>query len=107
MVRCAMIKPTELYACLFVRELPEQTLLRQQSKLQIRPFAVMEGQPPSQTVCALNTKARLMGATHGLTRIELETFPGMAAPTRSRQAERAMRDSLLGTVGAFSPRVED
>ena len=102
-----MKRPVELFACLYVRELPAQALLRQQPELHNRACAVLGGKPPSQTVCALNTKARLMGVTHGMSRVEVETFPATVILTRSCQAERAMQDVLLEAAGEFSPRIED
>lgn len=96
-----------MIACLYVRELPAQTLLRQQPELRNSPCVVLDGEPPLQTVCSLNTKARLLGIVHGMTRVEVETFPDAVILNRSLQAEAAMRSILLEAAGGFSPRVEE
>jgi protein ImuB len=53
-----MSKPGELYACLYVREFPAQALLRLRPESRDKPFVVMEGEPPTQYVHSLNSKAR-------------------------------------------------
>jgi protein ImuB len=95
------------YACLYVRELPAQAFLTQQPELRTRGVVVMEGEPPLQAVCSLNTKARLQGITHGMTAVEVETFPETKVLPRSSQVEAAVRGALLEAAGGFSPRVED
>jgi protein ImuB len=58
MGRLPMTKPAELYACLYAKEFPAQTLLRLRPEMHNRPCVVMEGEAPSQHVCSINTKAR-------------------------------------------------
>jgi protein ImuB len=67
----------------------------------------MEGEAPSQHVCALNTRARLLGIAHGMTRVEVDTFPATVLLPRSASAEATARAILLECAGTFSPRVED
>ena len=102
-----MNEPAELYACLYAREFPAQALLRLRPELHSKPCVVMKGEPPLQQVCSLNTKARLLGMTHGMTRVEVDTFPAPILLSRSHQEEMAARAILLECAGAFSPRVED
>jgi protein ImuB len=102
-----MSNSDELYACLYVKELPAQALLRLRPELHGRPCVVMQGEPPSQTVCSLNTKARLLHVAHGMTRVEVDTFPDLIVLSRSRDTERATKAILLQCAGAFSPRVEE
>ena len=59
-----MNEPAELYACLYAKEFPAQALLRLRPELHNQPCVVMEGEPPLQQVCSLNTKARLLGMEH-------------------------------------------
>jgi protein ImuB len=99
--------PAALYACLYAREFPAQALLRLRPELHSKPCVVMKGEPPLQQVCGLNTKARLLGMTHGMTRVEVDTFPAPVLLSRSHQEEVAVRAILLECAGAFSPRVED
>ena len=97
----------ELYACVLVREFPAQALLRLRPGWSERACVVMEGDPPMREVCSLNRAAQLLGVEHGMTQVEVDTFPGVTAMTRSPKEEQAARDALLECVGCFSPRVED
>jgi protein ImuB len=102
-----MNQPAELYACLYAREFPAQALLRLRPELQSKPCVVMKGEPPLQQVCSINTKARLLGMMHGMTRVDVDTFPTPVLLSRSHQEEMAVRAILLECAGGFSPRVED
>jgi protein ImuB len=102
-----MKKMDELYACLYVREFPAQSLLRLRFELHERACVVMEGEAPLERVCSLNTKARRLGVSYGMTRIEVETFPESIILSRSVLTERTAKSILLECAGAFSPRVED
>jgi protein ImuB len=102
-----MIHPSELYACLYVKEFPAQALLRLRPELHVKPCVVMQGEPPLQNVCSLNTKARMLHVAYGMTRVEVDTFPGLVVLSRSRETERATKAVLLECSGTFSPRVED
>ncbi|MCU1316407.1 MAG: hypothetical protein JWN63_1729 [Candidatus Acidoferrum typicum] len=102
-----MTKRTELYACLHVREFPAQAIFRLRPEMHSRPCVVMEGESPSQTVCSLNTRARLLHMTHGMTRVEVDTFPNPVVLSRSSETEMATKAILLECAGAFSPRVEE
>jgi protein ImuB len=107
MGRAKVSKPSELYACLLVTEFPAQALLRLRHELHSLPCVVMDGQPPFQQVCSLNTKARLLGMNRGMTRVEIDTFPKSVVLTRSVQTEATTKSILLECAGAFSPRIED
>jgi protein ImuB len=102
-----MNEPAELYACLYAREFPTQALLRLRPELHSKPCVVMKGEPPLQELCSLNTKARLLSMTHGMTRVEVDTFSAPILLSRSHQEEMAVRSILLECAGSFSPRVED
>lgn len=102
-----MTKPSELYACLYAKEFPAQALLRLRPELHDKPCVVMEGEAPLQQVCSLNTKARLLGVTRGMTQVEVDTFSNPVVLSRSRKVERETKAILLECAGAFSPRVED
>jgi len=95
------------YACLYAKEFPAQAMLRVRPELRDRPCAILDGEPPLQLVCAMNTKARALGVMNGMTKIELETLPAVAVIQRSRIEEEASRIALLECAGRFSPRVED
>ena len=97
----------ELYACIYARELPAQVLLRLRPELHDKPCVVLEGEPPAQTVCSLNTRARLLGLRRGMTKVEVDTFEGVSVLQRSVRTEDAVRIILLECAGSFSPRIED
>jgi protein ImuB len=102
-----MTRTAELYACLYVEELPLQALLHLRPELRDKPCVVMDGDPPLQMVCSLNTKARRLGVTHKMTRVEIDTYTSIRVLQRSRKEEAATKGVLLESVGVFSPRVED
>ena len=103
----AMNTPAELYACIYVRELPAQSLLRLRLELHEKACVVLEGDPPAETVCSLNTRARLLGLRRGMTKVEVDTFQGVTVLQRSMRTEQDVCTILLECAGAFSPRVED
>jgi protein ImuB len=106
MGRQQMTRFTELYLCLYAREFPAQALLRLRPELHSSACVVMDGRPPSEQVCSLNTKARLLGMSLGMTRVEADTFPNPVVLSRSLEVEAATNAVLLECAGAFSPRIE-
>lgn len=98
---------TELYACLYVREFPAQALLRLRPEERGYSCVVMDGEPPFEEICSLNTKARLLGMRHGMTRTEVEGFPQAKVLSRSLKIESAAKAMLLECAATYSPRVED
>jgi protein ImuB len=98
---------TARYACLDAREFPLQALLRLRPELQRKPVAVFDGEPPFEQVCSLNGPALALGIAPGMTKLEMEMFPGAVILQRSRTEEAAARAALLECAGDFSPRVED
>lgn len=102
-----MTRSGELYACVHAREFPAQALLRMRPELRDRACVVMEGDPPLQQVCSLNSKARALGVEHGMTQVEVDTFPAVTVLNRSHKEEAAAKAALLECAGCFSPRVED
>jgi protein ImuB len=102
-----MTKPAELFACLFAKEFPAQAMLRLRPELRHQPCVVMEGEPPLQYVCSRNAKAHKLGIAHGMTRVEIDTFPSVTVLSRSRAEEASAKTIILECAGAFSPRVED
>jgi protein ImuB len=103
----SMSRPDELYACLYAKEFPAQAALRLRPELRDQPVVILEGEAPLQTVCSFNAKARYLGITRGMTRVELDTFPSVHVLLRSQSEESAAHAVMLECAGAFSPRVED
>ena len=102
-----MSKLPELYACVYAKEFPVQALLRLRPDIRSQACVVLEGEPPQQTVCSLNPRARVLGAERGMTLVEVETLPPLQILVRARKQEEATRAALLACAGTFSPRVED
>jgi protein ImuB len=106
MGRPKMTVSTEIYACLYVKEFPAQSMLRLRPELRAQPCVVMEGEPPLEYSCSLNTQARKLGISAGMTRVEIETFSAVSVLSRSCIEEEATKAALLECCGAFSPRLE-
>ena len=102
-----MRKMPELYACLYAKEFPAQALLRLRPDIGTQACVVLEGDPPQQTVCSMNPRARVLGAERGMTRVEVDTLPPLHILARSQMQEAAAKTALLECAGGFSPRVED
>jgi protein ImuB len=102
-----MSNETSFYACLYVREFPAQALLRHRPDLHGSACVIMNGEAPSEEVCSLNTKARLSGMKHGMSRVEIETFAKPIIMRRSVAIETVTKAALLEVAGNFSPRAED
>jgi protein ImuB len=96
-----------LYACLYAREFPVQSLLRLRPELCENPVAVLNGRPPLETVCSMNRTARLKGAALGMTRVEAEAIQGLRLLPRSHECEIAAREVFLECAANFSPRIEE
>jgi protein ImuB len=94
------------YVCVHVPEFPAQARLRLRAAQTREAVAILEGEPPLQTVCSVTKKAQRMGVAGGMTRAELDTFPALTMMPRSAAEERATRAALLHRAAAFTPRIE-
>jgi len=95
-----------VYVCVYVPEFPAQALLRLRPERSQSPVAVVDGDPPLEEVCSLNAQALRLGVAPGMTRTELQVFPGLAVLARSAAEERVARAVLLEAAGIFTPRIE-
>lgn len=102
-----MTRHSQIYACLYAGEFQAQALLRLRPELRNRPCVVMDGEPPLQEVSSLTRKAYRLGLRHGMTKVEVDTFPGVTLLKRSLQVEMAAQEALMECAGSFSPRVEE
>lgn len=102
-----MTKTAELYACIYAKEFPAQAMLRLRPELYQKPCVVIDGEPPLQSVCSRNARAHILGITHGMTPVEIETFPSVTTLLRSRTEEATAKAASIECAGTFSPRVED
>jgi protein ImuB len=95
------------FACIFVPDFPVEVLLRAEPELRSCATAVLEGKAPLQKVCTVNEKARRNGILPGMTKLQIETCPGLVLRNRSALQEAAAHAALLDCAQSFSPRVED
>jgi len=96
----------QLYACVHAPEFPLQALRRLRPELHSEALAILEGRPPIETVCSLNTHALKKGTTRGMTRLEAESIDGLRLLARSEECESAARSIFLESAANFSPRME-
>lgn len=99
--------PPSLYAAVHVAEFSAQSILRLRPDLQSAPVAVLDGSPPQERVCALNSHARKRGVVAGMSRLEVEELGNIHILTRSTDTESAARVVLLEALSQFSPRIEE
>ena len=64
-----------LFACIYVPEFAAQTAQRLRPELRDKPFVVLQGEPPQETVCSRNKLARSLGIEVGMTRLEASRSP--------------------------------
>ena len=96
-----------LFACVNAAEFPAQSLVRLRPELQSEPVVVMEGRPPHEFSCAMNTHALRRGVALGMTRLDVEGIPGLRVLARSPQTESAAGMVLLECAARYSPRIEE
>ena len=95
------------FAAIFVPNFTFQAIARGEPELRIEPVAVIEGQPPTYRVAALNGLAEKLGVTVGMTKASVEQFPQVQIRNRSKTQEEMGHQALLDAAWSISSRVED
>ena len=95
-----------LYLCLYVRDFAAQTLVRLRPELRKRPVVILDGDPPLETVFALNERARNLGLALGVSRLQAESFDGISVSSRLKQQEDSAFLILTHCGERISPRIE-
>jgi protein ImuB len=98
--------PASLYLCLHVRDFVTQTLTRIRPELRKCPVVILHGDPPLETVFALNERSRNLGLELSMSRLQAESFQGIAVFPRTRQQEESAFITIMKCVEHFSPRIE-
>ncbi len=100
-----------MFACLYVPDFPVQAALLPEpsaarAALSQSPLAILDGPANLPRVFATNPAARRGGIQIGMTKLQVETYGGIALRERSIPAEELGQRTLLELAGTFSPRVE-
>jgi protein ImuB len=95
-----------MYAVLHPPNFFAQAAAHERPELRKRPFAVLDGEPPGETVFAANTAARVLGIEVGMTKLQAQSLPEIVALPRVVNHENAAHTILHGIACAFSPRIE-
>src|SRR5579862_9591045 len=95
-----------MYAVLHPPNFAAQVVAQQRPALRKGPFALIDGEPPADTVVAVNKAARGLGVEVGMTRLQAATIPEVVAIRRVPEDEVSAH-SILHTIACmFSPRIE-
>jgi protein ImuB len=95
-----------LYLSLHLRDFAAQTMARLEPELRKRPLAILDGDPPLETVFALNQSARNLGLESGMSRLQAESFDGISVSARVKQREDSAFRIFMKSAERFSPRIE-
>ncbi|MBB5316656.1 DNA polymerase Y family protein [Tunturibacter empetritectus] len=95
-----------MYAVLHPSNFFAQAAVHQRPELRKKPFVVLDGEPPSETVFAANNSARSLGVEIGMTRLHVEAFSEVIALRRVIEHEHTAHASLHHVACMFSPRIE-
>src|ERR1700758_1398235 len=95
-----------MYAALHTPDFHVQAVAHQQPELRQRAVALLDGEPPLETVYATNKQARTLGIQDGMSRLQAESFAGAAVIRRTQECENTAQEILHATACFFSPRIE-
>ncbi|MCU1223258.1 MAG: hypothetical protein JWQ42_1351 [Edaphobacter sp.] len=95
-----------MYAVLHPPNFAAQVAAQQRPELRKRPFVLIDGEPPTESVFAANKAARSLGVEVGMTRLQAESFPEVAVIPRVKEDEGSAHAILHTITCMFSPRIE-
>ena len=95
-----------MYAVLHPPNFSAQVVAQQRPELRKRPFALIDGEPPADTVVAANKAARSLGVLVGMTRLQAATIPEVVTIRRVPDDEVSAQSVLHTIACMFSPRIE-
>jgi protein ImuB len=95
-----------LYLCLHVRDFPVQAEVRVRPELRGHAVAILDGDPPLETIFSLNDPARRLGLEFGMSRLQAESFDSVPLRARVKHQEDVAFRVLMRCAERFSPRVE-
>jgi protein ImuB len=95
-----------MYAVLHPPNFAAQAAAHERPVLRKRPFVLLDGEPPTETVFAANKAARSLGVEVGMTRLQAESFPEVILLPRVLEHEDSAHTTLHTIACMFSPRIE-
>jgi protein ImuB len=104
--RIHLVEGALMYAVLHPPNFAAQAAAHEHPELRKRPFALLDGEPPAETVYAANKAARTLGIEVGMTRLQAQSFPEVTSLPRVREHESSAFLTLHSIACTFSPRIE-
>src|SRR5271170_4019514 len=101
-----MDKGALMYAALHAPDFHVQAVAHRQPELRKQPVVLLDGQPPLETVFAINRHARTLGVQTAMSRLQAESFTGAAVIPRARDCEAEALAIFHAAACFFSPRIE-
>jgi protein ImuB len=98
--------PAPLYLSLHAPDFAVQGLVRLRPELRKLPVVILHGDPPLETVFALNERSRSLGLEVGMSRLQAESFDDLAMYPRVREQEQSAFTTIMKCAEKFSPRIE-
>jgi protein ImuB len=95
------------FCAIFVPDFLLQAVERSEPALRNKPLVLLDGPAPTFRVLAVNSMARELGVSLGLTKAAAAEFGGVELRLRAKEQEAAAHAALLDAAWSFSPRVED
>ncbi len=95
-----------MFTCIHAPDFAAQSALRLRPQMLEHAVAILDGEPPQETVFAVNLHARNRGVRHGMSRLQAESFNRLHMLRRSREQEASAIAALQECAAAFSPRIE-
>jgi protein ImuB len=94
------------YACIEVKALALEAVLRIETHLREQPLVVVDGMTPPRVIAA-NQRACSMGVRHKFTTTEVARLGAIQIRRRMPAQEVSLHAALLDAAWSISPRVED
>jgi protein ImuB len=101
-----MVAGSVMHAVLHPPSFSVQAAAHGRPELRKLPFALLDGESPAETVFAANKAALSLGVEVGMTRLQIESFPGVTSIPRIREQENSAHTTLHTIACMFSPRIE-
>ena len=95
-----------MYAVLHPPNFAVQAAAHGRPELRKLPLALLDGESPAETVFAANKAALSLGVEVGMTRLQAESYPGVATIPRILEHESSAHTTFHTIACTFSPRIE-